>query len=97
MDYDILDKYGIPSHIDVAQYLKAKKLEPMEVKLAEERMVLNLHYGWDKYSRQDELRNGDITDTHYFQPTVTKEEETLNPLCDTRMAQEQAAGMPTVR
>jgi len=94
---DVLEKYGIPTHIDVAAFLHNKHIDLPPVTIVQGRIVMNLHYGWDKVIQQIEIAHDDATTTTYFQPTVTPEEETLNPLCDAGLAKQQAAGEPTVR
>jgi len=94
---DLLEKYGIPTHIDVAAFLRDKHIDLPPVTIVQGRIVMNLHYGWDKLIQQIEIAHDDATTTTYFQPSVTPEEETLNPLCDAKLAQQQAAGEPTMR
>jgi hypothetical protein len=94
---DLLTKYGIPAHIDVASYLAANKMDVLPTTLPAGRIVLNLHYGWNKVIRQDELNAGRNFGTIYLQPTLTEEEKTLNPVCDAKLQQQQAAGEATAR
>jgi hypothetical protein len=95
---DSLPKYGIASHIDVQKFLLSRRLPLPAVALSQERNVMNEFYGFGKFIRQDELKDGAIVTSRWLQPSVTEEErETLNSLCDARLRQQQAAGIPTVR
>jgi hypothetical protein len=92
-----LTKYGIPTHIDVQKYLLSRQMPLPAVALDQEKNVMNEFYGFGKFIRQDELKDGAIVASRWLQPSVTKEEkETLNPLCDARFRQQQAIGLPTV-
>ena len=92
-----LTKYGIPTHIDVEKYLLSRHMPLPAVALDQEKNVMNMFYGFGKFIRQDELKDGVIVASRWLQPSVTEEEkETLNPLCDARFRQQQAIGLPTV-
>lgn len=92
-----LAKYGIPTHIDVQKYLLSGRMPLPAVALAQQKNVMNEFYGFGKFIRQDELKDGAIAVSRWLQPSVTEEEkETLNPLCDARFLQQQAIGLPTV-
>jgi hypothetical protein len=92
-----LTKYGIPAHIDVQRYLLSRQMPLPAVALDQEKNVMNEFYGFGKFIRQDELKDGAIVASRWLQPSVTEEEkETLNPLCDARFRQQQTIGLPTV-
>jgi hypothetical protein len=92
-----LTKYGIPAHIDVQRYLLSRQMPLPAVALDQEKNVMNEFYGFGKFIRQDELKDGAIVAPRWLQPSVTEEEkETLNPLCDARFRQQQTIGLPTV-
>ncbi|MEO7030662.1 MAG: hypothetical protein ABI147_14800 [Acidobacteriaceae bacterium] len=92
-----LTKYGIPAHIDVEKYLLSRQMPLPAVALDQEKNVMNEFYGFGKFIRQDELKDGAIVASRWLQPSVTEEEKkTLNPLCDARFRQQQASGLPTV-
>lgn len=92
-----LAKYGIPVHIDVQRYLLSRQMPLPAVALDQEKNVMNEFYGFGKFIRQDELKDGAIVASRWLQPSVTEEEkETLNPLCDARFRQQQTIGLPTV-
>jgi hypothetical protein len=92
-----LTKYGIPAHIDVQRYLLSRQMPLPAVALDQEKNVMNEFYGFGKFIRQDELKDGAIVASRWLQPSVTEEEkETLNPLCDARFRQQQRIGLPTV-
>jgi hypothetical protein len=92
-----LTKYGIPAHIDVEKYLASRQMPLPAVAFDQERNVMNEFYGFGKFIRQDELKDGALVASRWLQPSVTAEEkETLNPLCDARFRQQQAIGLPTV-
>jgi hypothetical protein len=92
-----LTKYGIPAHIDVQRYLLSRQMPLPAVALDQEKNVMNEFYGFGKFIRQDELKDGAIVASRWLQPSVTEEEkETLNPLCDARFRRQQTIGLPTV-
>lgn len=91
-----LKKYGIPARIDIREYLSAHRLPLPPSALAEQMSVMNLLYGYDKLIRQDELKDGAIISTRFLQPSVTDEEITLGPECESRFGQQRAMGLPTV-
>jgi hypothetical protein len=94
----VLTKYGIPTHIDVQKYLRSRRMPLPAVALAQERNVMNEFYGFGKFIRQDELKDGAIVASRWLQPSVTAEErERLNSLCEARFRQQQAMGIPTVQ
>lgn len=93
----LLTKYGIPTHIDIEKYLLSRQLQLPPVAFDQEKNVMNEFYGFGKFIRQDELKEGAIIASRWLQPSATEEEkETLNPLCDARFRQQQAMGLPTV-
>jgi hypothetical protein len=79
---ETLKKYGIPARIDVAGYLRSNGIPLEKVSVAEEIVVLNQHYGYNKLIRQDELTGGSMIRSRFLEPSVTEEENILNPLCD---------------
>jgi hypothetical protein len=79
---ETLKKYGIPARIDVA--LRSNRIPLEKVSVAEEIVVLNQHYGYNKLIRQDELTGGSMSRSRFLEPSVTEEENVLNPLCDSR-------------
>lgn len=91
-----IDKYGIPLRIDVQQYLNTKRLILPKVAMRQELIVVNQHFGFDKLIRQDRLEDGTVVSSRYLQPSITKEEETIDSECDSRFRQQQASGLPTV-
>ena len=90
-------KYGIPEHIDIDAYRRSRRIPLGEVRIPEEVVVLNQHYGYNKLIRQDELRGGTMVRTRFLEPSVTEEETVLNPLCEARFKQQQALQLPTVQ
>jgi hypothetical protein len=60
-------------------------------------VVLNQHYGHNKLIRQDELTGGSMIRSRFLEPSVTEEENVLNPLCDSRFKQQHTLGLPTVQ
>jgi hypothetical protein len=91
-----LQKYGIPDHIDVQKYLLSHRLPLPAVSLPQELTVLNEHYGYNKLVRQDQLHDGVVISSRFFQPSITDEENFLDSRCEERFRQQQAAGIPTV-
>ena len=92
-----LAKYGIPASIDVEKYLRSRTLLLPATSLHQERDVMNEFYGFGKFIRQDEVKDGAIVASRWLHPSETKEEkDTLNTLCDARFRKQQALGLPTV-
>ena len=94
---ETLKKYGIPARIDVSGYLRSNRIPLEKVSMAEEIVVLNQHYGYNKLIRQDELVDGSMIRSRFLEPSVTEEENVLNPLCDSRFKQQHTLGLPTAQ
>jgi len=92
-----LKKYGIPAYIDVQEYVRSRRLSLAPTNLPQEMTVLNQHYGYNEVIRQDELKDGAVVSSRFLQPSVTVEESSLDPLCESRFRQQKAMGLPTVR
>ncbi len=91
-----LKQYGIPIRIDVADYIRSRRLPILVVTLPQELNLLNELYGYGKIIRVDKLRNGLIDSSRFLRPSVTDEEQVLNSACESRLRQQQATGVPTV-
>ncbi|MGI4826619.1 MAG: hypothetical protein ACRYFU_00250 [Janthinobacterium lividum] len=92
-----LERYGIPVSIAVKKYLQSRTMPLPASSLQQYRNVLHAFYGFGKFIRQDELRDGIIVTSRWLQPSQTKEEkDTLNILCDERFRKQQTLGLPTV-
>ena len=92
-----LERYGIPVSIAVNKYLQSSTMILPASSLQQYRNVLHAFYGFGKFIRQDELRDGIVVTSRWLQPSQTKEEkDTLNILCDERFRKQQALGLPTV-
>jgi hypothetical protein len=89
-------RYGMPARIDVQDYLDSHRLVLPVVDLPQEMEVVDLHYGYDKFIRQDMLDHGIVSASRFLQPSVTSEEKILGPLCESRFHQQTAAGISTV-
>ena len=89
-------QFGIPVRIGVQDYLRSRRLTLPAVDLPQEIVVVDLHYGYDKLIRQDMLSDGIVSSSRFLLPSVTSEERILDPLCESRFRQQQAAGLPTV-
>jgi hypothetical protein len=92
-----LKKYGIPARIDVQEYLRSHRIPLQAVSLQLEMTVLNQHYGYNKLIGQDELIDGAMVSFRFLQPSVTDEENVLNPQCESRFQHQQTLGLPTVQ
>jgi hypothetical protein len=64
----LLTKYGIPTHIDVEKYLLSRQMPLPAVALDQEKNVMNEFYGFGKFIRQDELKDGAIVASRWLQP-----------------------------
>jgi hypothetical protein len=93
---DALKTYGIPAHIDVQESRGSRLVSLPQVALPEEITVMNQHYGYNKLIRQDVLKDGAIISSRFLKPSVTQEEEVLDPRCESRFHQQQTMGLPTV-
>jgi hypothetical protein len=90
-----LKKYGIPSRMDVHQYVGTGRLQLIPVPLPQETAIVILHYGFGKLMRQDTLEGGAVISSRFLQPGTTEEEKRLDPECDQRFRQQQSKGLPT--
>jgi hypothetical protein len=95
-DLEALGRYGIPPHIDVEGYLRSRHIPLPTVSLPQEMTVLNLHYGYNRLIRQDDLKDGTVISSRFLQPSDTDEENALNPQCESQFRQQQRLGLPTV-
>lgn len=92
-----LVKYGIPSSIEVKKYLRSHALLLPAASLHQERDIMNEFYGFGKFIRQGEMKDGGIVASRWLRPSETKEEKDwLNVLCDARFRKQQSLGLPTV-
>lgn len=91
-----LERYGIPARIDVQEYIRLRRLPIPTVRLPHELTVLNRHYGYDKIIRQDTLRDAAVASSRFLRPSVTKEEQILDSVCESRFREQQSMEPPTV-
>ncbi|MDQ2839783.1 MAG: hypothetical protein M3Y72_01825 [Acidobacteriota bacterium] len=89
--------YGIPRRIDIPGYLGSRQLTLPPSTFADFADVAVEHYGYNKIIRVEELSNGVAANPRFFQPSVTPEERTLNPVCDAELKQQAAGFSYTVR
>jgi hypothetical protein len=92
----LIKKYGLPDLVDIQEYLRSSRLLLPPVAFQQEITIVDLHYGYDKLIRQDLLKDGVLTSSRFLQPSVTPEENILDPLCETRFRQQRTAGIRTV-
>jgi hypothetical protein len=91
-----LERYGIPWRIDVQEYLRSNRLPLPSAALPQQLAAVTQQYGFGKLIRQDQLRNGTAVLSRFLSPSVTKEEQTLNPECEARFVQQRSLGLNTV-
>jgi hypothetical protein len=90
--------YGLPSHVEIADFLRSKRSPLLNVSAVEDHAFVFLVYGFGKYIRQDSLnRNGVVTSSRFSRPSFTEEEKTLGPQCDERFREQQTKGIGTLR
>lgn len=92
-----LERYGIPRRIDVQEYLRSNRLPLPSAALPQELAAVTQQYGFGKLIRQDQLRKDTAVLSRFLRPSVTKEEQTLNPECDARFVQQRSLGLNTVQ
>jgi len=92
----LLNRYGIPTRIDVTGYLHSRRLPMPVVTQPQEQTLFNLLYGYGKTIRVDTLRNGAIDSSRFLRPSVREEEQVLNSACESRLRQQRSMGVPTV-
>ncbi|HKS72240.1 MAG TPA: hypothetical protein VJQ82_03525 [Terriglobales bacterium] len=90
-----LDKYGIPSPIDINGYLSSHRLQLPSVSGPEESTFLIQFYDFGKLIQQQQLRAGVPISSRWLQPSTTKEEQIIGPECDSRFRQQKSMGLPT--
>jgi hypothetical protein len=91
-----LRQYGIPVSMDAPGYARSLRFPLPPNVLPQELAAVVQSYGYDKLVRVDVLNEGAAVSTRFLRPSVTKEEEQLNPLCEARFRQQLALGLPTV-
>jgi hypothetical protein len=88
LDLDVMQAraatYGIPGHIDIQQYLRSRRLPIFPSAFPEAVGLLNQFYGYDTIIRQDKLNHGVVVSSRFLQPSITQEEQILNPVCESR-------------
>jgi hypothetical protein len=92
----MIKEYGLPDRLDIQKYLRSSRLSLPSVAFEQEIAVVDLHYGYDKLIRQDVLKDGVVTSSHFLRSSVTQEENILDPLCESRFHQQQMTGVSTV-
>ncbi|MDQ2842729.1 MAG: hypothetical protein M3Y72_17160 [Acidobacteriota bacterium] len=95
-DQALMTTWGISGRIDIQRYLRTRRLPITPGTFPEVFDLLNQHYGYDKIIRQDKLSHGVAVSSRFLQPSTTPEEEILNPVCESRFRQQEAAGLRTV-
>jgi len=94
---DALTKYGIPTRIDIVQYIGSHRIPLPSISSSQEMIVLNRHYAYNQLIQQDELKNGILVSSRFLQPSLTDEENVLNPECESRFQKQRTLGLPTVQ
>jgi hypothetical protein len=87
---------GLPSRIDVENYLRRKHLPLPEISNPEDRTVVVLVYGFGELIRQGSLDRDAVISVRYFKPVMTEEERGVGPECVKRLRQQESTGKPTV-
>jgi hypothetical protein len=90
-----LEKYGIPSILKIDSDLTLHRLRLPSVHESEVSTWLIQFHGFGKLIHQLQLREGLPFSSRWLQPSVTKEEHTIGPECDSRFRQQLSMGLPT--
>ena len=91
-----LKKYAIPLAIDLAQYVRSRRLPPGGIEQSEVVTLVYRHYGFGNLFQEDTLNRDVVTSSRVLQPSVTDEERTLDAACESRFLQQRSMGLPTV-
>ncbi len=90
-----LAQYGIPDALDINSYLASHRLLGLGVGQREAEVWLIQFYDFGKRIQLQELRDGVPISSRWVRPSITDEERTLGPECDSRMRRQKAMGLPT--
>lgn len=90
-----LEKYGIPSTLKVDSDLSRHPLRLPSVGVSDVSTWLIQFHDFGKLIHQQQLREGVPVSSRWLQPSVTEEEHTIGPECDSRFRQQLSMGLPT--
>ncbi len=91
-----LTQYGIPFHLDIPAYLKLHRLTPAATGMQEQVSLVNEHYAHNRFIRIETLLDGAVVSSRVIQPSVTEEEQVLDPVCEARFDQQRTKGLPSL-
>ena len=94
---DIRKPSGLPSKVQLNDYLRLRRLPLPKIPDAEDHSLVVLVYGFGELLRVDSLQNGTVISSRYLKPIATEEERILRPECDNGLRRQQALGKPTVQ
>ena len=96
-DFETIRKTsGLPSEIDVANYLRTNRITLPATTVPVAQTLVVIIYGFGALVREDSITNGIKSASRYMMPITTSEEKILNPICDSRFRQQQSSGLATV-
>jgi hypothetical protein len=90
-----LEKYGIPPILKIDSELTLPRLRLPSVRESEVSTWLIQFHDFGKLIHQQQLREGLPLSSRWLQPSVTEEEHTIGPECDSRFRQQLSMGLPT--
>lgn len=90
-----LEKYGIPSILDIDSVLSRHGLPSPSVPDSEVSTWLIQFHDFGKLIHQQELGEGIPLSSRWLKPSVTEEERIIGPECDSRFRQQLSMGLPT--
>ena len=91
-----LEQYGIPSTLDINRYRASHHLPlRLPAPASEKETWVVEFYDFGKLIRQQQFRGGVAISSRWLRPSITAEERTIGPECDSRMSRQQAMGLPT--
>ena len=90
-----LEKYGVPSILKIDSDLTFHRLRLPSVRDSDVSTWLIQFHGFGKLIHQLQLREGLQFTSRWLQPSVTEEEHTIGPECDSRFGQQLSMGLPT--
>lgn len=89
------EKYGLPSTLKIDGDLSRNGLRLPSVRESDVATWLIQFHDFGKLIHQQQLREDVPVSSRWLKPSVTEEEHTIGPECDSRFRQQLSMGLPT--
>jgi hypothetical protein len=90
-----LEKYGIPSTLKIDSDSSLPRLQVPSVRESDVSTWLIRFHDFGKLTHQQQKREGQPLSSRWLQPSVTEEEHTIGPECDSRFRRQLSMSLPT--